>query len=414
VSRLTPGTASRYKTASSADDYTVDPATPDERSYLFPDLDNLAPPSPTSSSPSSTPHGSSTPDLLDLDPPPAPPPIMANLPTSVAGASQSNLWSTMFLEIGPISALTWPRWESKLPGAVAAFSRVAGAHFYVNGRKKRPDYNAANLDSHLEDDAKARALNDWIRVADSLKAIVTAWGGSHACAAVDLFDTQYSDVPGLWKLLKSLGDSGTGAKKVVVLKSLTSRKWHKDGDPHAYFAAFEAELAQLNSAYKAAADSDPTDVGIDAQADRLAALSMNVARDIALLNLLSDYGDHLTPHMTSRTTYFEKKEQVLQLYATRQSREALADIDARRAVAQRVDARPSPPQQAEARQQDAYRASAPPPCRGGSSRTGSERSGAARIDVKQFAGFDKWRGSTFTDSNGVERFKIPPGTCFAC
>ncbi|GAA5853003.1 hypothetical protein JCM9279_003780 [Rhodotorula babjevae] len=34
--------------------------------------------------------------------------------------------------------------------------------------------------------------------------------------------------------------------------------------------------------------------------------------------------------------------------------------------------------------------------------------------VKQLAGFDKWRGLTFVNANGVERFKIPPGTCFSC
>ncbi|TNY21424.1 hypothetical protein DMC30DRAFT_394841 [Rhodotorula diobovata] len=340
---------------------------------------------------------------------------MSNTITSVGGASQSALWGNQFVEIGPISAATWPRWKSKLPGAVAAFSRVPAAQFYLNGRKVRPDYDLSTIDAILDDDVKAKVFDSWCRITDSLKSIVSNWGSGRARAAVELFDTQYGNAPGLWKILNKLGDSGTGAEKIVVLKSLMSREWHEEDDPHVYFADFEAELAQVNAAYKSAAEALAGDDSPDNQADHLAALSLNVARDIVLANLPHDYADLMSPHLRVESTYFDVKDKILQLYATRQSHEAIADLEARRAVAHRVEQPIQAPlsQEAGLAQQDGFQTSAGPPRQHGSSKANSTKDGR-KIDVKQLAGFDKWRGGTFTDANNLERFKIPPGTCFAC
>ncbi|GAA5998395.1 hypothetical protein JCM11641_003498, partial [Rhodosporidiobolus odoratus] len=40
--------------------------------------------------------------------------------------------------------------------------------------------------------------------------------------------------------------------------------------------------------------------------------------------------------------------------------------------------------------------------------------GQNRIPANRYSGHEKWRGGIFVDSAGVKRFKVPPGTCFAC
>ncbi|GAA5852989.1 hypothetical protein JCM9279_003775 [Rhodotorula babjevae] len=226
---------------------------------------------------------------------------MSDTPAPIAGASQSSLWSAQLLEIGPTSASTWPRWRTRLPGAVAAFSRVVSAQFYVTGHIRRPNYSEANLEDILKDPVKAKDLNNWANFAEALKAIVTAWGGSQAATAIELFDTTFGNIRPIsylqQKLLNSLGDSGTGAKKVVVVKLLTRRDWLEDEDPHLYFAAFEGKLAQLNASYKADADAFPDNQSVDAQANRLAAFLRNLAHNLVLCNVPSSYANIITPHL---------------------------------------------------------------------------------------------------------------------
>ncbi|TNY17929.1 hypothetical protein DMC30DRAFT_82855, partial [Rhodotorula diobovata] len=216
--------------------------------------------------------------------------------------------------------------------------------------------------------------------------------------------------------------------------TLLSSRWLEETDPHVFFHQVESQCSHLNAAYKADAEAgDPDDV--DNKADSVKAISMNVVRDIVQVLLPSEYSSALGPNIKRKTTYWDLKEMVLTLHADRQSRDLLQEIAARQASAFAVGqpqgqqllppAHPGPPAPSYPAQQQqpdhAHRTDTPSGQGSGSwrePRRRTRRSGnsdrAAKIDVKRYSGYDKWRGSTFTDANGAERFKIPADSCFGC
>ncbi|GAA5996857.1 hypothetical protein JCM11641_002666, partial [Rhodosporidiobolus odoratus] len=253
----------------------------------------------------------------------------------------------------------------------------------------------------LKDADKRSEFERWVSLADSLKLLVVNYGGPDAKARVQGFETEFGDAKGLWEKLESwYGNTGTGIEKVAVLSKLWHERWDETESPALWFARFTSLSERLNVAYKADAllavnQTDPSVI-----AAKHASLNNFLLRNMLISFLPSSFADTLAPSWTNKTTLDEVKTSVQNLWATRTSREEIAGEEARR-VAKAGET------QQRGKNKGGYQG-----------RKGQQQApktfGQNRIPANRYTGHEKWRGGIFVDSAGVKRFKVPPGTCFAC
>ncbi|GAA5984739.1 hypothetical protein JCM11641_002168 [Rhodosporidiobolus odoratus] len=347
------------------------------------------PPSPAISSSES--------EYLDtlLDPilsPPAPTPRMS-------ASTSSSLAKDTLESLGELTAATWQEWKVYLPKALAAVAREPAANSYLNGILKKPDYSLSTIATVLANTEKRSEFEKWVSLADSLKLLVVNYGGSDAKARVQGFETELGDAKGLWDKLEGwYGTTGTGIEKVAIVSKLWHERWDEVESPALFFARYTSLSDRLNVAYKADAllatdQSDPSVI-----AARNASLNDFLLRDMIISFLPSSYTDTLAPNWTSKTTLDEVKTGVQNLWATRTTRKEIAGEEARR-----VGRTVTKPQRG--RPESGYQ---------GKGKKGGRGKGQARLPADRYTGWEKWRGGTFVDADDMRRFKIPPGTCFAC
>ncbi|GAA5875061.1 hypothetical protein JCM1840_001754 [Sporobolomyces johnsonii] len=266
---------------------------------------------------------------------------------SMSSTSASYMYRDALPKLGPLSASTWPRWAQLLPKVVAGYAGVAGAEWYLKGSIAQDEYTAEKMPEVLGDPAKQRVYDKWTRLGDA---------------------------PGLWsKLEEWYGWTETGVERVVQVAELFSSRWDETSSPAVWIADLRKKQAVINSAYEADAKkaTDKTDRNV--VADLNAAISDNLLRDIILAFLPSSTADPLLTSVSRTTSLDELQTLIVNLHATRISRETIAGIDGR-----------------------------------------GKRGKSQKLPATRYAGYERWRGGTFRDANGTTRFKVPAGSCFGC
>ncbi|GAA5905820.1 hypothetical protein JCM5296_001279 [Sporobolomyces johnsonii] len=359
---------------------------------------------PVSLSPPPSPPPATSTDTVTTEPllpsplaPSSPEPAMA---TSNSSLSSSSIYRDSLQRIGDLSTATWAKWEDLLPTVVGALANVPSANFYLDGTIKRDDYKKEEIAEVLNDSTKKATFETWIRLAKALKTVVTTYGGTDAEARVEAFDASLGDAPGLWAKLKGwYGETDTGAEKVVLLTRLVNDRWDGVEAVNVYLSRILALRNRINAAYRSDAEKATDKSDLNVKADLAAAISDSLLRDLVLTSLPDSYADALLPSISRTTTFSQLVTLVSNRYLTLQSREEIAEIESARRVTPAPPA-PSP----EPRSSGAGKRSRGPPWK-----TKKERLAATR-----YPGYERWRGGTFTDGNGMVRFKVPNGTCFRC
>ncbi|GAA5979679.1 hypothetical protein JCM11641_004052 [Rhodosporidiobolus odoratus] len=301
------------------------------------------------------------------------------------------LWERAFTDIGSLSSSTYPRWADLLPKAVSALAKVPGAIFYLDGTIPYPVYDASNIVKTLSNPTTRSEYNDWFKITDNLVMIVDTYGGADAKARVEGYETRFGNAPKLWKELeKWFGRTGTGTERIVHVAEIMNSRWDEP------------------TAKTPSSPTDPTSKST--QADLLCSISDNFLRDIIIAFLPESYAAPLLLNVTSKTTLSDIKPSLQNLYDSRAGRETIAAAES----ARRTFSSPPAPQSQPQRPQRGT--ATPQRGRGGKGvrRAGNIRGGVPRISASRVTGWEKWEHGTFTDANGVVRFKIPEGMCFGC
>ncbi|GAA5905630.1 hypothetical protein JCM5296_000533 [Sporobolomyces johnsonii] len=345
------------------------------------------------------------PDTLDLGQ--TADPTITTSSSSHSSTSASYMYRDALLKLGSLSPTSWPSWAQLLPKVVAGYSGVAGAEWYLTGTIKRPKYAVADMPTVLGDPTKRKEYEQWVKLADGLKMVVATYGGADAAARVNRFETRLGDAPGLWKKLEeSYGMTETGAERIVQLAAVHNNRWDEVTPPAIWLASLREKQQVVNSSYEADAKLAPDQEDRNTIADRNAAVSDNVLRDLIMgMFLPPSYAEVLQPSVNRKTTLDDLQNLIVNLHATRISRETIAGMESARRVAPAPSpsATPAPTPTPQHSQQQQWR--------GG---RGRRARGGPKLAATRYANFERWRGGTFKDANGTTRFKVPPGTCFAC
>ncbi|GAA5980434.1 hypothetical protein JCM11641_003392 [Rhodosporidiobolus odoratus] len=343
------------------------------------------------------------------------PSLAPDPPYSMSSSSSApfTIWERAFTDIGPLTSSTWPRWADILPKAVSALAKVPGAIFYLDGTIPYPVYNAANIVGTLNDATKRATYNDWVKLTENLVIIVDAYGGTDAKARVEGYETRFGDAARLWKELKKwFGRTGTGTERIVHVAEIMNSRWDKVESPSIWVNTLQRLQSVVNSAYRQDAEESDDQSSKSTRSDKLCAISDNLLCDLVLAFLLESYATPLLLNVTSKSTLTDVKTSLQNLYDSRAGRETIAAAES----ARRTFSAPQPPaSQPTQPNQRAQRTNTPSCGRGG--RGGKHVGNSNRptkISATRFTGWEKWAHGTFTDANGVVRFKIPEGMCFGC
>ncbi|GAA5993319.1 hypothetical protein JCM11641_001456 [Rhodosporidiobolus odoratus] len=338
--------------------------------------------------------------------------MSASTSTSTSNSSTSPLYRDLLTNLGPITPSTWSRWEELLPKVVAGLSGQPAVEFYLDGTIPREDYRLGTIATVLADADKCKVFERWRKITDALKLAIINYGGDDAAARVEDFDAKLGDAPGLWTLLKGwYSTTETGAERAVLLAELLSARWDEKEQPATFLARLKNLQNQLNSAYKHDATLSLTPTNKHVIADMNAAISDFLLRDLVLTFLPSSYAETILPSVSRSTTFDELKSLLQNLYHTRVSREQIQGIalEAARRVSPAPASSPTPTSSPTTASQPNHRDR-----RGGDRPARGMKKGRNKLPATKYAGFERWRGGTFKDRDGVVRFKVPNGTCFAC
>ncbi|ORY40334.1 hypothetical protein BCR35DRAFT_336502, partial [Leucosporidium creatinivorum] len=132
-----------------------------------------------------------------------------------------------------------------------------------------------------------------------------------------------------------------------------------------------------------------------------AAINDYLLRDLLLAFIPSELITPLLPHFTATTTLEDAFTAIQNLWETRVSREEMQVEEARRVE------RFAPQQQGGQQSEGSGKGQ-------GKGRWSGKQGGGMRNAADKYAGFERWRGGIFVDSQGRKRFKIPSGSCFSC
>ncbi|GAA5916738.1 hypothetical protein JCM5296_003934, partial [Sporobolomyces johnsonii] len=333
--------------------------------------------------------------------------VTASSSHSSSSTSASYMYRDALLKLGPLSSSSWPRWAQLLPKVVAGYAGVAGAEWYLTGAIKREDYTAAGIPQVLSDPVKQKEYEKWVRLADALKMVVVTYGGADAEARVETYETKLGNAPGLWNSLEEwYGRTETGAERVVQVAEIFNSRWDETTSPAVWIAELRKKQAIINSVYKADAKKAADQTDCNVIADLNTAISSSLLRDLILAFLPDSYADTILQDVTRATTLDELQTWIVNLHATRLSRETIAGIES----ARRVAPSPSnaPPTTTQSTPQHTWTGNTGP--RGGR----GKRQRGQKLAATRYSGFERWRGGTFKDANGTTRFKVPAGSCFAC
>ncbi|GAA5995395.1 hypothetical protein JCM11641_006893, partial [Rhodosporidiobolus odoratus] len=339
--------------------------------------------------------------------------MSASTNTTTSNSSTSSLYRDLLTNLGPIRPSKWSRWEELLPKVVAGLSGQPAVEFYLDGTIPREDYRLDTIATVLADADKCKIFERWRKITDALKLAIINYGGDDAAARVEDFDAKLGDAPGLWTLLKGwYSTTETGAERAVLLAELLSARWDEKEQPATFLARLKNLQNQLNSAYKHDATLSLTPTNKHVIADLNAAISDFLLRDLVLTFLPSSYAGTILPSVSRSTTLDELKSLLQNLYHTRVSREQIQGIAlkaARRVSPAPPASSPTPPSSSSTVPQPNHRDK-----RGGDRPARGMKKGNKKLPASKYAGFERWRGGTFKDRDGVVRFKVPNGTCFAC
>ncbi|GAA5972159.1 hypothetical protein JCM3765_007763, partial [Sporobolomyces pararoseus] len=376
------------------------PATSRDQQSLFPQVeDPLTTSTPDPESPPPLPSITLTPPLS----------TMSKSTTSVSSATAAlSLFATNATKLGPISLSNWPEWEEALLRAIVGITGDPFAGMELNGElemddEESPPYEKSKLKEIRKDPARLEAFTKWVKMASTLKDLVLAHGGTDAAAKVSEVEVKFGDAKAVWKVLKdAYSSTETGANNVATLVELFTERWNESTEaPSSYFSRIRLLQKRLNTNYRSAALASTDDTDKNIISDRNAALSDFLIRDIALAFLPEDYNENILHLVNKTTTTLSTLEQLVgNRYNTRVSREKITEVDARRAEASYKIS--------ESRAVESSKNSK------GNGRGYAARNGSKKVSAKTCANYKNWRGGTFVDSNGVERFSIPRGTCFKC
>ncbi|GAA5936241.1 hypothetical protein JCM1841_004389 [Sporobolomyces salmonicolor] len=334
--------------------------------------------------------------------------VTAGSSHSSTPTSASYMYRDALLKLGPLSSSSWPRRAQLLPKVVAGYAGVAGAEWYLTGAIQREEYTVAGMPQVLGDPVKQKEYEKWVRLADALKMVVATYGGADAEARVETYETRLGNAPGLWNSLEEwYGRTETGAERVVQVAEIFNSRWDETTSPAVWIAELRKKQAVINSAYEADAKKAADQTDRNVIADLNAAISSNLLRDLVLAFLPDSYADTILQSVTRTTTLDELQTWIVNLHATRLSRETIAGIESARRVAPSPSSAPPAPSQPTPHH--SWTGNTVP--RGG---RGKRQRGGPKLAATRYSGYERWRGGTFKDANGTTRFKVPAGSCFAC
>ncbi|GAA5995856.1 hypothetical protein JCM11641_001811, partial [Rhodosporidiobolus odoratus] len=261
-------------------------------------------------------------------------------------------------------------------------SKWPAVEFYLDGTIPREDYRLGTIATVLADADKCKVFERWRKITDALKLAIINYGGDDAAARVEDFNAKLGDAPGLWTLLKGwYSTTETGAERAVLLAELLSARWDEKEQPATFLARLKNLQNQLNSAYKHDATLSLTPTNKHVIADMNAAISDFLLRDLVLTFLPSSHAETILPSVSCSTTFDELNSRFI-TYSTS-----------------------SPTTASQPNHRDR---------RGGDRPARGMKKGRNKLPATKYAGFERWRGGTLKDRDGVVRFKVPNGTCFAC
>ncbi|GAA5942578.1 hypothetical protein JCM1841_000747 [Sporobolomyces salmonicolor] len=314
--------------------------------------------------------------------------------------------------IGEISPATWPKWEGLLPKVVADLSGVAIADFYLDSTVPRANYKLNGIIAILTDPAKLATFQQWVKITDALKMVVSTYRGADAAVWLETFDTRLGDAPELWRKLKEwYRERATGSEKVVSLTMLLNTQWDGVEAPGVHVARLLSLRSRLNAAYKADTLKHPDQEDSNTKADITAAISGSLLQNLFLSSIPDHYFKALQPSSVCSTTFTQAVALVNNLFMTRQSRELIAEIEAASRVSVPAPTQvthPSTPVQ-DSRPRGNWGNG-----RGGHGHNRGMKKKSAKLPATKYPGYEQWRGGTFEDWDRVVQFRVPVGMYFSC
>ncbi|GAA5864399.1 hypothetical protein JCM5353_000447, partial [Sporobolomyces roseus] len=330
-------------------------------------------------------------------------------------SASAQLYLDAASRLGDITPENWPDWKILLPDLVASMTGIVGVEDYLEGDVTRPDYDATTRQLYISvagiNTPEGIEFMRWLAIAKSLRQTVSEKGGKDAMMRVKNIDVKLGDAPALWKKLDEwYGQVETGAQKIVWLNRLVTMRWDEGNEkPEEYFAKLDTLREQLNNAYQVELNKHPKKNDPLFIADQKSAIPSYILRDLIAALLPNDYSNILLHTLDSTSTLESLRKKINIQYENLDSREQIQANEQARANALLVKL-----QQSHSQSQSYPVQNAPPQSysnqRGSSSRGG--RNGKRQYKtVNVYPGYEKWRGGTFTMSDGRVRFNIPVGTC---
>ncbi|GAA5904683.1 hypothetical protein JCM5296_003625 [Sporobolomyces johnsonii] len=384
--------------------------------------DQEAPSPSTAQSPSTVAAAATTPHTNSPSAPSmsSSPHAMSKPATSVSATALSNLFRDKLEAIGHLSVANWTEWSA---AAARLTGAILGDHFALkklDGTVKRPEMSEAEQ----TDD-----LGTWTLLGVVFKEVVDQYGGEEAASKIRHIEVEDGDTPKLYKALYTAYSRTTsGSERTAFLVELTLLPYDSTTtSPAQLSSSLIAIQRNLNAACKydalqaSAADqkSDPHTV-----AALNAAFSNYLLRSLFISKMPEDIARSLEDYAPRNEGYTSLVDRAERMWQDAKQQRAIAEGGSAFRVmgpTRREDRRAEPPPPASTPPTRAE----PSPTSSPVSSTPSSKPAAhtvaqfgkrpkQRLAATKYPNYQRWRGGTRTNRNGVEVFAVPRDSCFRC